>query len=50
MVDVDTFLTPLYVGVVQLPDAAKMALPNFCTWLNKHLSRPWLAFTDLVDW
>jgi hypothetical protein len=30
--------------------AAKMALHNFCMWLNAQLSRPQLAFTDLVDW
>jgi hypothetical protein len=30
--------------------AAKMALHNFCMWLNDQLSRPHLAFADLVDW
>ena len=30
--------------------AAKMALHNFCIWLNAQLGRPQLAFTDLVDW
>jgi len=30
--------------------AAKMALHNFCMWLNAQLGRPLLAFTDLVDW
>jgi hypothetical protein len=30
--------------------AAKIALHNFCMWLNEHLGRPRLAFTDLVDW
>jgi hypothetical protein len=30
--------------------AAKIALHNFCLWLNDHLGRPRLAFTDLVDW
>jgi hypothetical protein len=30
--------------------AAKMALHNFCIWLNEQLGRPSLAFTDLVDW
>jgi hypothetical protein len=29
---------------------AKMALHNFCIWLNGQLGRPQLAFTDLVDW
>jgi hypothetical protein len=30
--------------------AAKMALHNFCMWLNEQLGRPRLAFTALVDW
>ncbi len=30
--------------------AAKMALHNFCIWLNEQLGRPNLAFGDLVDW
>ena len=30
--------------------AAKIALHNFCLWLNEQLGRPRLAFTDLVDW
>ena len=30
--------------------AAKMALHNFCIWLNAQLGRPRLAFTDLVAW
>lgn len=30
--------------------AAKIALHNFCMWLNEDLGRPRLAFTDLVDW
>jgi hypothetical protein len=30
--------------------AAKMALHNFCVWLNEQLGRPNLAFADLVDW
>jgi hypothetical protein len=30
--------------------AAKMALHNFCIWLNTQLGRPRLAFTDLVAW
>jgi DDE superfamily endonuclease len=30
--------------------AAKMALHNFCLWLNRRLGRPWLAMVDLVDW
>jgi Transposase DDE domain len=34
----------------QVRVAAKMALHNFCIWLNGQLGRPLLAFTDLVDW
>ena len=30
--------------------AAKVALHNFCIWLNQYLGRPALAFADLVDW
>jgi hypothetical protein len=30
--------------------AAKIALHNFCIWLNDQLGRPRLAFADLVDW
>ena len=30
--------------------AAKVALHNSCLWLNGQLSRPPLAFADLVDW
>jgi hypothetical protein len=30
--------------------AAKVALHNFCIWLNEQLSRPRLAFADLLDW
>jgi hypothetical protein len=30
--------------------AAKMALQNFCIWLNEQHGRPPLAFTALVDW
>jgi hypothetical protein len=29
---------------------AKMALHNFCIWVNDQLGRPRLAFMDLVDW
>ncbi len=29
---------------------AKMALHNFCIWLNQQLGRPSLAFADLVAW
>ena len=30
--------------------AAKMALHNFCIWLNQQLGRANLAFADLIDW
>jgi hypothetical protein len=30
--------------------AAKVALHNFCLWLNEQLGRPRLAFADLVAW
>lgn len=30
--------------------AAKMALHNFCIWLNQQLGRPPLAFADRVAW
>jgi hypothetical protein len=30
--------------------AAKIALHNFCIWLNEQLGRPRLAFADLVVW
>lgn len=30
--------------------AAKLALYNFCCWLNHRLGRPVLAFADLLDW
>jgi hypothetical protein len=30
--------------------AAKMALHNFCIWLNRQLGRPNLAFADLLGW
>ena len=30
--------------------AAKVALHNFCIWLNKQAGRPLLAFADLLGW
>lgn len=30
--------------------AAKIALHNFCCWLNRQLGRPLLAFAELLDW
>jgi hypothetical protein len=32
------------------PMAARVALHNFCIWLNEQLGRPWLAFADLLGW
>ena len=41
---------PHALGGFQARLAAKMALHNFCIWLNAQLGRPWLAFADLVNW
>ena len=41
---------PHSLAGLQARVAAKMALHNFCLWLNDQLSRPPLAFADLVDW
>lgn len=30
--------------------AARVALHNFCIWLNERLGRPRLAFADLLSW
>jgi hypothetical protein len=30
--------------------AARVALHNFCMWLNKQLGRPLLCFADLLGW
>lgn len=30
--------------------AARVALHNFCIWLNEQLGRPRLAFADLLEW
>ena len=30
--------------------AAKIALHNFCLWLNEQCGRPHLAFAELIDW
>lgn len=30
--------------------AGKMALHNFCIWLNRKLGRPLLSFADLLEW
>jgi len=41
---------PHALGGLQARLAAKMALHNFCIWVNEQLGRPRLAFADLVDW
>lgn len=41
---------PHALGGAQARVAAKIALHNFCIWLNRQLGRPNLAFADLVDW
>jgi hypothetical protein len=30
--------------------AARVALHNFCSWLNDRLGRPRLKFADLLGW
>ena len=30
--------------------AARIALHNFCIWLDEQLNRPRLAFADLLGW
>ncbi len=30
--------------------AARVALHNFCIWLNERLGRPRLSFADLLGW
>ena len=30
--------------------AARVALHNFCIWLNRQVGRPSLAFVDLLGW
>lgn len=41
---------PHALAGVQTRGAAKIALHNFCLWLNDNLGRPHLAFAELVDW
>jgi hypothetical protein len=41
---------PHALGGLRARLAAKVALHNFCLWLNLQLGRPPLAFADLVDW
>jgi hypothetical protein len=35
---------------LRAPLAARVALHNFCIWLNEQLGRPRLAFADLLGW
>ncbi len=41
---------PHEIGGVRARLAARVALHNFCIWLNDQLGRPWLAFADLLAW
>lgn len=41
---------PHALAGVQARLAAKIALHNFCLWLNGNLGHPLLAFAELVDW
>jgi hypothetical protein len=58
MIDPDTFLTtlrldrerPHQLAGFQARLAAKVALHNFCIWLNGQLGRQPLAFAELLGW
>src|ERR687887_352779 len=41
---------PHALAGVQARVAAKIALHNFCLWLNEQFDRPHLAFAELIDW
>lgn len=41
---------PHLLGGILTRLAAKVALHNFCIWLNRQLGRPDLAFADLLGW
>jgi hypothetical protein len=41
---------PHNLGGLRARLAARMALHNFCIWLNDQLNRPRLAFADLLGW
>ena len=41
---------PHALAGVQARVAAKIALHNFCLWLNEQFDHPHLAFAELVDW
>ena len=41
---------PHCISGVRTRIAAKVALHNFCIWLNQSINRPNLAFADLLGW
>ena len=41
---------PHHLQGVRVRLAAKVALHNFCIWMNRQLGRPNLAFSDLLGW
>jgi hypothetical protein len=41
---------PHELGGLRARLAARVALHNFCMWLNKQFGRPRLAFADLLGW
>jgi hypothetical protein len=41
---------PHQLGGLRARLAARVALHNFCMWLNEQLARPRLAFADLLGW
>ena len=41
---------PHELGGLRARLAARVALHNFCIWLNEQLGRPRLAFADLLGW
>jgi hypothetical protein len=41
---------PHEIGGLRARLAARVALHNFCIWLNDHLGRPPLKFADLMGW
>jgi hypothetical protein len=41
---------PHELGGLRARLAARVALHNFCMWLNEQLGRPRLAFADLLGW
>jgi hypothetical protein len=41
---------PHSIGGLRARLAARVALHNFCIWLNQQFARPRLAFADLLGW